>query len=59
MIVGTGAKVLGGVVNIGDNVIIGALSFINCDVPANHTAYGIPPNRVIKLTENSAARQIT
>ena len=45
--VGTGAKILGDC-TIGDNVTIGALSLINCDIPSNSSAYGIPPNRVIK-----------
>lgn len=29
-------------VTIGENAIIGAFSFVNKDVPANHLAYGVP-----------------
>jgi serine O-acetyltransferase len=39
--VGAGAKILGNVV-IGDDVNIGANAVVLCDVPAGHTAVGIP-----------------
>ena len=39
--VGAGAKILGAVV-IGDGAQIGANAVVNCDVPANATAVGIP-----------------
>ncbi len=41
VLIGTGAKVLGNV-TIGDNAIIGALTFCDKDVPANTTAVGSP-----------------
>lgn len=43
----TGSKILGGI-TIGDNVVIGALSFVDIDIPDNSIVYGIPPNRIIK-----------
>jgi serine O-acetyltransferase len=39
--IGAGAKVLGPV-KIGDNARIGANAVVLCDVPANHTAVGVP-----------------
>lgn len=39
--IGTGAKVLGPV-TIGDNAKIGANAVVLCDVPADHTAVGVP-----------------
>ncbi len=39
--IGTGAKILGAVV-IGDNARIGANAVVLSDVPANHTAVGVP-----------------
>lgn len=48
VIIGAGAKVLGNI-NIGDNVKIGANSVVLKDVPANHTAVGIPA-RIIENT---------
>ena len=38
-------------VTIGENVIIGAFSFVNKDVPNNTLAFGIPVKIVRKLTE--------
>ena len=49
----TGAKIVAPV-TIGDNVVIGALSLLNKDVPANHVMYGIPPNVTIKLKESAS-----
>lgn len=41
--IGTGAKLLGKI-EIGDNVIIGALTFSDKSIPPNSTAYGNPIN---------------
>lgn len=41
VLIGTGAKVLGKI-KIGDNVVIGALTFCDKDVPANAIAVGNP-----------------
>lgn len=43
----TGAKVIKPV-QIGDNVVIGALSLCNKDIPTNSMMYGIPPNVTVK-----------
>ena len=45
--VGCNSVILGGV-NIGDNVTIGACSFVNCDIPDKVVAVGAPA-RVIKV----------
>lgn len=45
-----GAKIIKPV-TIGDNVIIGALSLCNKDIPSNSMMYGIPPNVTIKPLE--------
>jgi serine O-acetyltransferase len=47
VVVGTGAKVLGGI-HIGDNVKIGAGSVVVHPVPANSTVVGIP-GRVVRV----------
>jgi len=39
--IGTGAKLLGGI-TIGNNVVIGALTFCDKSIPANSVAYGNP-----------------
>ncbi|MBV9349406.1 MAG: serine O-acetyltransferase [Patescibacteria group bacterium] len=54
VIIGTGAKLLGSI-RIGNNVVIGALSFCGRDVPDNSIAYGIPPNFTIKPYEGKLA----
>jgi lipopolysaccharide/colanic/teichoic acid biosynthesis glycosyltransferase/acetyltransferase-like isoleucine patch superfamily enzyme len=38
---------------IGENTVIGAHSFVNCDIPANCVAYGIPAKVVRHLKRNS------
>ena len=43
--VGTGAKILGGV-QIGDNARIGANAVVMIDVPAHHTAVGVPAHTI-------------
>ena len=35
-------------ITIGDNVIIGAMSLCNKDIPSNSVMYGIPPNVTVK-----------
>jgi serine acetyltransferase len=52
--VGAGAKILGDV-NIGDDVNIGANAVVLSDIPAFHTAVGIPA----KLFKNKSDRQKT
>ena len=34
-------------VTVGENAIIGAMSFVNCDIPSNVVAAGVPP-KIIK-----------
>jgi serine O-acetyltransferase len=50
ILIGTGAKLLGAIV-IGDNARVGANAVVTKDVPANHTATGIPakirPNKTV------------
>lgn len=36
-------------VTIGENSIIGAHSFVNCDIPANVMAFGVPVRIIKKL----------
>ena len=43
--IGAGAKILGGVI-IGDGVWVGANSVVLNDVPANHTAVGVPARTI-------------
>ena len=43
--IGTGAKVLGPI-TIGDNVKIGANAVVITDIPANHTAIGVPAHAI-------------
>ncbi len=50
-VIGTGAKVLGGIV-IGDNVKIGAGSVVVKSVPDNSTVVGIP-GRVVRMRTES------
>ncbi len=47
VVIGTGAKLLGDCA-IGDRSVIGALSFVDKDIPADSTVFGIPPNRTVK-----------
>jgi len=49
--IGHGAIILGGV-NIGDNVIIGAGSLVNKDIPANTIYAGVPAKLIRKLDVN-------
>lgn len=37
-------------VTVGNNSIIGAFSFVNCDIPANVVAYGVPAKIKRELT---------
>ena len=48
--VGAGAVIVGNVY-IGDNVKIGALAFVNKDIPANCTAVGVPAKPIKVDTE--------
>ena len=48
--IGTGAKIVGKKILIGDNVTIGANAVVLNDIPAGSTCVGIPA-RVIRLTE--------
>jgi len=45
--IGAGAKVLGGI-TIGAHAIVGANAVVLCDVPAGHTAVGIPARLVTR-----------
>lgn len=47
MVVGAGAKILGGI-RVGDNVKVGANSVVLKSVPPNSTVIGVPA-RVIKM----------
>lgn len=38
-------------VTVGENSIIGAHSFVNCDIPSNVMAFGVPA-KVFKILEN-------
>lgn len=44
--IGTHSTVMPGV-TIGENAVVGAHSFVNCDIPANSVAYGVPA-KVVK-----------
>lgn len=48
--VGAGAVIVGNV-HIGDNAKIGALAFVNKDIPANCTAVGVPA-KPVKFNED-------
>lgn len=39
--IGTHSTIMPGV-TIGENAVLGAHSFVNCDIPANSVAYGVP-----------------
>lgn len=51
--IGVGTTILPGV-TIGDNVVIGAMSLVNSDIPANSIAFGIPCKKVKCLNEVSS-----
>jgi len=46
--IGTHSTVMPGV-TVGENSVIGAHSFVNCDIPANCVAYGVPAKVVRSL----------
>lgn len=46
--IGTSSIILGGEIKIGNNVKIGALSFINTDIPDNCTVYTQKTNTIIQ-----------
>ncbi len=48
--IGINATIVGNV-NIGNNVLIAANSFVNCDIPSNSIVYGNPC--IIKANENA------
>jgi serine O-acetyltransferase len=52
--IGAGAKIIGGV-SIGDGVRVGANAVVLQDVPANHTAVGIPARCVSQARSSSTA----
>lgn len=52
--VGTGAVIIGAI-SIGNRTRIGANAVVNCDVPDDATAVGVPA-RIVKTTVQSAAR---
>lgn len=54
--VGVGAVIIGPI-HIGDNVIIGANSVVNKDIPANSVAVGAPA-RIIKTLDPEAKATI-
>ena len=51
--IGTGAKVLGPI-TIGDDVMIGANAVVVKDVPANHSAIGVPARNVPRKPKTDA-----
>lgn len=55
VMIGTGAKILGGV-KIGDRARIGANAVVLSDVPADYTAVGIPARTIAPKTEHSDLR---
>jgi len=46
--IGTHSTIMPGV-TIGENAIVGAHSFVNCDIPDNCVAYGVPAKVVRKV----------
>ncbi len=48
--IGTHSVIMPGV-TIGENAVIGALSFVNTDIPDNTLAYGVPARKIRKLTK--------
>lgn len=49
--IGTHSTIMPGV-TVGKNSVIGAYSFVNCDIPANSIAYGIPAKIIKKESGN-------
>lgn len=47
--IGTHSVIMPGV-TVGENSIIGAFSFVNCDIPKNSLAYGVPIKIIRSLT---------
>lgn len=45
--IGCGTSIIGGKIKIGSNVMIGAMSFINKDIPDNCTVYTEKTNKII------------
>jgi len=43
-------------VSIGENAVIGALSLVNQDIPANAVAVGVPAKVVREIEKQSASR---
>ncbi|MBI5887862.1 MAG: DegT/DnrJ/EryC1/StrS family aminotransferase [Deltaproteobacteria bacterium] len=53
--VGSHSVIMPGV-TIGENAVVGACSFVNTDIPANSTAFGVPA-KVVKTLTGKAARE--
>ena len=49
--IGTHSTVMPGV-TIGENAVVGAMSFVNCDIPDGAVAYGVPA-KVVKIKEQA------
>jgi acetyltransferase-like isoleucine patch superfamily enzyme len=47
--IGTHSTIMPGV-TIGENAVVGAMSFVNCDIPDGAVAYGVPA-KVVKCRE--------
>lgn len=45
--IGSHSLVMPGV-TVGENAVIGAFSFVNCDIPDNATAFGVPAKVIAK-----------
>jgi acetyltransferase-like isoleucine patch superfamily enzyme len=52
--VGTHSVIMPGV-TIGENAIIGAFSFVSCDIPPNVLAYGVPARVIRPLSPEEAS----
>jgi serine O-acetyltransferase len=50
VVLSTGAKILGNI-SIGDNVVVGANSVVLADIPADHTAVGVPARYFPSVTK--------
>ena len=48
--IGTHSTVMPGI-TIGENAVIGAHSFVNCNIPANAVAYGVPARVVARRAD--------
>lgn len=53
--IGTHSTVMPGV-TIGENSVIGAHSFVNCDIPPNCVAYGVPA-RVVRMLKMDGSHE--